>query len=105
MARTIRFLDSTVDVLLTEDTDAELERIIQEKLGDDTVELLKECAEVRIALEDELKSYEASCEDYRNLLEDVRDHLRSIQQLAKKLDHPEISQSAQSLITAINNHL
>ena len=105
MARTIRFLDGTVDVLLTEELDAELERIVQERLGDDTVELLKECAEANIALEDELKSYEASCEQYRNLLEDVRDHLRKIQQLAKKLDHPEISQSAQSLITAINNHL
>lgn len=79
MARTIRFLDGTVDVLLTEDIDTELERIIQEKLGNDTVELLKECMEVNVALEDELKSYEASCEDYRNLLEDVRDHLRSIQ--------------------------
>ena len=71
MARTIRFLDGTVDVLLTEDIDTELERIIQEKLGNDTVELLKECMEVNVALEDELKSYEASCEDYRNLLEDV----------------------------------
>lgn len=105
MARTVYFLDGTREVLLSEDVSTELERIIQEKLGDDAVELFKEFSEVNIALEDELKSYETSCENYRNLLEDVREHLRSIQQLAKSLNHPEISQSAHSLIVAINNPL
>ena len=106
MARTIYFLDGTREVLLIEDNErTELGRIIRERLGTDAETLYQEIIEANIALEDELKSYESSCEDYRMLLIDTQDALRNILQLTGKLNCEKINQSIRSLIQSINNYL
>lgn len=106
MARTIYFLDGTKEVLLVGDNErTELARIIRERLGEDAAELYEEVTETNIALEDELKSYEASCETYHTQLTDVRDSLQNILRFTGKLNCGKVNQSIQSLITSINNHL
>ena len=106
MARTIYFLDGTREVLLIEDNErTELGRIIREHLGTDAETLYQEIIEANIALEDELKSYESSCEDYRTLLIDTQDALQNILQLTGKLNCEKINQSIRSLIQSINNYL
>ena len=74
-------------------------------LGTDAETLYQEIIEANIALEDELKSYESSCEDYRMLLIDTQDALRNILQLTGKLNCEKINQSIRSLIQSINNYL
>ena len=106
MARTIYFLDGTREVLLIEDNErTELGRIIRERLGTDAETLYQEIIEANIALEDELKSYESSCENYHTQLTDVRDELQNILKLTGKLNCEKINQSIRSLIQSINNYL
>ena len=106
MARTIYFLDGTREVLLIEDNErTELGRIIRERLGTDAETLYQEIIETNIALEDELKSYESSCENYHTQLTDVQDALRNILKLTGKLNCEKINQSIRSLIQSINNYL
>ena len=106
MARTIYFLDGTREVLLIEDNErTELGRIIRERLGTDAETLYQEIIEANIALEDELKSYEFSCENYYTQLTDVRDALQNILKLTGKLNCEKINQSIRSLIQSINNYL
>ena len=106
MARTIYFLDGTREVLLIEDNErTELGRIIRERLGTDAETLYQEIIEANIALEDELKSYESSCESYHTQLTDVQDALQNILKLTGKLNCEKINQSIRSLIRSINNYL
>lgn len=106
MARTIYFLDGTREVLLVEDNErTELGRIIRERLGKDAAELYEEVTDANIALEDELKSYEASCENYHTQLTDVRDELQGILKFIGKLNCEKVNQSIRSLIQSINNFL
>ena len=106
MARTIYFNDGSREVLLCGDNEKqELERILRERLGDDTAELFLEITEANVGLEDELKSYEASCEDYRNLLQDTHDELRAILGFVQKLNCQKITASIQRLIKNINSNL
>ena len=106
MARTIYFLDGTREVLLIEDIErTELGRIIRERLGTDAETLYQEIIETNIALEDELKSYESSCENYHTQLTDVQDALQKILKLTGKLNCEKINQSIRSLIQSINNYL
>ena len=106
MARTIYFLDGTREVLLIEDNErTELGRIIRERLGADAETLYQEIIEANIALEDELKSYESSCENYHTQLTDVQDALQNILKLTGKLNCEKINQSIRSLIQSINNYL
>ena len=106
MARTIYFNDGSREVLLCGDNEKqELERILREQLGDDTAELFLEITEANVGLEDELKSYEASCEDYRNLLQDTHDELNAILGFTQKLNCQKITASIQRLIKAINSIL
>lgn len=106
MARTIYFNNGSREVLLCGDNEKqELERILRERLGDDTAELFLEIAETNVGLEDELKSYEASCEDYRNLLQDTHDELCAILGFTKKLNCQKITTSIQRLIKTINSNL
>lgn len=106
MARTIYFNDGSREVLLCGDNEKlELERILRERLGDDTAELFLEIAEANVALEDELKSYESSCEDYRNLLQDTHDELNAILGFTQKLNCQKITASIQRLIKTINSIL
>ena len=106
MARTIYFLDGTREVLLIEDNErTELGRIIRGRLGTDAETLYQEIIEANIALEDELKSYESSCENYHTQLTDVQDALQNILKLTGKLNCEKINQSIRSLIQSINNYL
>lgn len=106
MARTIYFLDGTRELLLADDNErTELGRIIQERLGKDAAELYEEIIGTNIALEDELKSYESSCEDYHTQLADVHEALQNILKLTGKLNCEKVNQSIRSLIQSINNYL
>lgn len=106
MARTIYFNDGSREVLLCGDNEKqELERILRERLGNDTAELFLEITEANVGLEDELKSYEASCEDYRNLLQDTHDELNAILGFTQKLNCQKITASIQKLIKTINSIL
>ena len=106
MARTIYFLDGTRELLLADDNErTELGRIIQECLGKDAAELYEEIIGTNIALEDELKSYESSCEEYHTQLTDVYEALQNILKLTGKLNCEKVNQSIRSLIQSINNYL
>lgn len=106
MARTIYFNDGSRALLLGDDNERqELEQILRERLGDDTAELFLEVTEVDAGLEDELKSYEASCEDYRNLLQSTHDELYAILGSVRKLNCAKITESIQELIQAIHSNL
>ena len=106
MARTIYFSDGTQEVLLTEDNErTELARIIRERLGKDAAELYEEVTDTSIALEDELKSYEASCETYHSQLTNVKDALQDILKFTGKLKCEKVNQSILSLIQSINHYL
>ena len=106
MARTIYFLDGTKEVLLVGDNErTELARIILDRLGKDAAELYEEVTETNIGLEDELKSYETSCENYHTQLTDVRDALQNILKFTGKLNCEKVNQSIRSLIQSINNYL
>ena len=106
MARAIYFKDGSREVLLCGDNEKlELERILRERLGDDAAELFLEITEANVGLEDELKSYEASCEDYRHLLQDTRDELCVILRFTQKLNCQKITASIQRLIKTIDSNL
>lgn len=106
MARTIYFNDGSRELLLGEDTERqELERILRERLGDDAAKLFLEVTEANANLEDELKSYEASCEDCRNILQSTHDELVHILGFARKLNCTKITESIQRLIKSMNSNL
>ena len=106
MARTIYFSDGSRELLLgEEDERQELERILRERLGDDTAELFLEVTESNVGLEDELKCYEVSCEDYRNLLQTTHDELVRMLGFVRKLNCSKITESIQRLIKSINSNL
>ena len=106
MVRTIYLNDGSRELLLGEENEKqELERILRERLGDDAAELFLEIAEANVGLEDELKSYEASCEDYRNLLQHTYDELVRILGFVRKLNCTKITESIQRLIKSINSNL
>lgn len=106
MARTIYFLDGTREVLLPDDDERdELTRIIRERLGRDAEKLFEEVMEANVALEDELKSYEASCEEYHTQLTDVKDALQDLLRFTGKLNCEKVNRTIQSLIQSINNIL
>lgn len=106
MARTIYFNDGSRELLLGDDNERqELERILRERLGDDAAELFLEVTESNVGLEDELKSYEASCEDYQNLLQSTHDELVQILGFTRKLNCTKITESIQRLIKSINSNL
>ena len=106
MARTIYFNDGSREVLLYEDNEKQdLEQILRERLGDDAAELFLEVTEDNVSLEDELKSYEMSCEEYRNLLQTTHDELYAILGFVRKLNCAKITESIQRLIKTINSNL
>lgn len=106
MARTLYFNDGSRELLLSEDNEKqELERILRERLGDDVAELFLEITETNVGLEDELKSYEISCEGYRNLLQSTQDELYAILGFVRKLNCAKIAESIQKLIQAVHSNL
>ena len=114
MARTIYFSDGSREVLFCgDDTEkqAALERILRERLGDDTAALFREMVQDSKdeldALADELKSYEDSCESYRSCLQDVFDSMgqASALLLEKRFDREKMDHIFCTLLTQINNEL
>lgn len=116
MANTIYFADGSREVLFygMYDTDKKveaLERILRERLGDDTAALFREIMQDRkdeiTAVSDELKSYEGSCESYRSCLQEVFGGLGSAAALLveKRLDRKKMDAIFCNLMTAINNEL
>ena len=117
MVRTIYFPDGSRDVLFCDEYDTEentlaLERILRERLGDDTVALFKLIVDPEINgkddLESELRSYELSCENYRSCLQEVFDELGEIAAMLvedKRLDRKKIDTVLCNLMTTINNEL
>lgn len=104
MARTIYFLDGSREVILSnddEDLALAFERILQERLGDDAVQLYREVQEPISLLQDELKSYEGTVEDYRSLLDEV---LETITSILKELP-AAIQRKCEYLITTIKNQM
>lgn len=116
MARTIYFPDGSSEVLFTEDPEKQLpvfERIIEERLGKDALELFHDVANPPdwAAQEQEMRSYEASCESYRNVLSDVHDELEEVVKLLqqpgpmKAATRLNIIKSVKAQIDIINNEL
>lgn len=115
MARTIYFADGSREVLFCgNDPDKQaddLERIIRERLGDDAASFLREILSPekngRADLEWELKSYEGSCESYRDTLQEVLDELQASLKLlsAKRIDRKQLTDTVSRLITRINIEL
>lgn len=116
MARTIYFPDGSMEVLFHPDDDtdgllSDLERIIRERLGNDTAALLREVvhpADVK-AYEQELDSYSSSIESYRACLEEVHDSLADLNTLInltpRKATRAKIQQVLIAQIKAINNEM
>lgn len=115
MARTLYLRDGSCEVILCND-DAKkqveaLQRILKERLGDDAAALFCEilnrqqngCA----SLDDELKSYEGSCESYRDTLQDVQDGLQTVLKMldVNRINRKKIANTVSVLITKINNEL
>lgn len=108
MARTIYFLDGSREVLCAGDNERiVLERILRKRLGEDVVELFQEIADPNVGLEDELKSYEVSCDDYRKLLQDTIDELCRILGVldTNRSYRKETMAAIQRLVKTINNQL
>ena len=111
MARVICFLDGTREVLLHEDDPGEvyrqLEQILRERLGDEVAELLQQVTETDEDSEPELRSYEASCESYRDCLQDVQNELCSARNLlaAPRLNRARLTAIIEQTIESINNEL
>lgn len=111
MARVICFPDGSREILLHEDDPEEvfeqLERIIQERLGDEVAELLHQVTEVTEDPADELRSYESSCESYRNCLQDAHDELCAVLNLleAPRLNRARITALIERVTKSINNEL
>ena len=116
MARTIYFEDGSHEVIFcgSDDTDglkAALERILRERLGNDTVSLLHDVIDPELngidALEWELKSYEGSCENYRACLGDVYDGLNQMVKLLRenRLNCSKLTELTDKLRKQINSEL
>lgn len=116
MARTVYFPDGSSEVLFCgDDPDkqkSDLERILTERLGSDTVSLFHEIVDPitnGVAdMEWELKSYESSMESYRSCLQEVFDGLGEIAAMLaadKRLDRKKVDAILCTLLTQINNEL
>ncbi|MBO4938497.1 MAG: hypothetical protein J6C98_05795 [Oscillospiraceae bacterium] len=111
MARVICYLDGTREVLFHEDDPGavyvQLEQILQERLGDEVVQLLHQVTEVVEDPEDELRSYEASLESYRHCLQDAHAELCEVLNLleAPHLNRSRITARIECLTKSINNEL
>lgn len=75
MARTLYFPDDTHEVIFSSDPTDEFIRIIDERLGRDSYEMFMEIIEGHpdeaSNVEQEMRSYEMSLEDDRNVFQDV----------------------------------
>ena len=117
MARTIYFPDGSCEVLFCGEHEVAenilaLERILQERLGNDTVHLFQQIMEEYTpesnALNMEMRCYEQSCDGYRNRLHDVRNLLdESLAKLSdgKRLNRAKLTDALHNLMTTISSYL
>lgn len=117
MARTIYFSDGSHEALFCDEYDIEknaiaLERILRERLGDDTAAWFKFITSPdtngKADMESELQCYELSCESYRSCLQEVFDGLGEIAAMLaedKRLNRKKIDAVLCTLMTAINNEI
>ena len=116
MARTIYFEDGSHEVLFCDETNTEaneeaLERILRERLGEDTAALLRQVLRERRedmkALEDEFKSYEGSCDSYRACLGEVRSLAEQVLLLLReqRIERKKITSTINSIIRNIHYEL
>lgn len=112
MARTVYFADGTHELLFCGDYDTDkkaeaLERILRERLGDDSAglfrEIMQDHKETVTALEDEMRSYEGSCEAYLACLQDIQSDVMAATLLLN--GRKKLSVALAALQTKINNEL
>ena len=107
MARVLCFPDGTTEVFLYDpSSDAgalELHRVLQERLGDDVLELLHET----YGPEDAPDDYEMACDSYRRCLQDAVDELRHILNLLEepRINRKKIAFAIERVVKSINNEL
>lgn len=109
MARVICFPDGSTEVLLSDWRDSEarsreLERILQERLGDDFMEVYRECYSEENATPDD---YERACDGYRSCLQDALDELRHVLNLLEehRMNRSKLTSAISRVVTSINNEL
>lgn len=116
MARTIFFSDGSHEVLFQDEYDTDgkaeiLERILRERLGDDSAALFREIMQDHkdsaVNLMEEMQSYEGSCEAYRYCLQDIQDGLNSASALLEedRINRKKLSAIITVLKTKIKNEL
>lgn len=111
MARVICFQDGSTEVLLGDGLDTEarktdLEKILQERLGNDFIELFRE----RYREEKEEQAgydYELACDEYRTCLQDALDELRHVLNLLEepRLNRRKLTSVIERIAKSINNEL
>lgn len=107
MARVLSFPDGTTEVFLYDPgSDAgtvEVRRILQERLGDEMMELFHET----YGPEDAPDDYEMACDSYRSCLQDVLDELRHVLNLLEepRINRKKITYSIERVVKTINNEL
>lgn len=116
MAQVLYIPGGGCEILLCGEDDFEgrkaaFERIVRERLGTDAAALFNKLMETAagMSLEDEIKSYEATCERYCTLLCDARDELGSlagsIEQKPTAFTKRSIVQSLRRIAANINRDL
>ena len=109
MARVICFPDGSTEVLLSDWQDLEmrsweLEKILQERLGDDFMEAYRECYSDESATPDD---YERACDGYRSCLQDTLDELRHVLNLLEepRMNRSKLTSVISRVVKSINNEL
>lgn len=109
MARVICFPDGSTEVLLSDWQDLEmrsreLEKILQERLGDDFIEAYRECYGEEDTIPDD---YERACDGYRSCLQDALDELRHVLNLleAPRMNRSKLTSAILRVVESINNEL
>lgn len=109
MARVICLPDGSTETLLsdwqnTEARSQELERILQEHLGDDFMEVYRECYCDEDTTPDD---YERACDEYRACLQDTIDGLRHVLNLLEKprMNRGKLTSAIERVVKSINNIL
>lgn len=109
MARVICFPDGSTETLLsdwqnTEARSRELEGILRERLGDDFMEVYRECYGEEDATPDD---YERACDGYRACLQDALDELRHLLNLLEepRMNRGQLTSAIERVVKSINNEL
>lgn len=114
MARVLYLNDGTKEIILSgtlEGQIIEMARIIRERLGDDAEKqylAIVDASKTDVTtLEQELKSYEGTCESYYDCLLNVLCGLNGVTMLlrAPHIDRRTISEEIRELVIAINNEI